>query len=402
MRFERDSIEAKIISKMTRIETAVQILTDLVAFPVLGGESNLSIAAYICNLLEKNGIEYHLVKNESGDKTSIHCRIGPETDGGVILSGHTDVVPVKGQAWDTDPFALTLKGDKLYGRGSCDMKGFLACCLASIELFQQADLKRPVYFAFSYDEEIGCLAAPALAAAINAHYTEKPKYAIIGEPSRMQPIVGQKGICVLETTVHGSAGHSSRVKQEVSAIHVAARLITWLEQKMDALIAAGHTDDRFHPNHSSLHSGIIGGGIAPNVIADKCSFHWDVRSIPADRIEDIIQDFEAYSRTLETALQQRFAGARIETVVHHPPVPSLDTPEDSSVVPLIRRLSGVEQLATVAYAAEAGQFAEAGFEAVICGPGDIAQAHRANEFIEMAQLELGLEMMERLARELAE
>ena len=386
---------------MTRLNTAVQILTDLVAFPVLGGESNLTIAAYICKLLENSGIEYHLVKNETGDKTSIHCRIGPASDGGVILSGHTDVVPVKGQAWNTDPFVLTLKGDKLYGRGSCDMKGFLACCLASIELFQQAELKRPVYFAFSYDEEIGCLAAPALAAAINAHYAEKPKYAIIGEPSRMQPIVGQKGICVLETTVHGSAGHSSRIKQEVSAIHVAARLITWLEQKMDALIAAGHTDDRFQPNHSSLHSGIIGGGIAPNVIADRCSFHWDVRTIPADRIEDIISDFERYSRELEGALQQRFPGARIETVQHHPPVPPLDTPEDSSVVALIRRLSGVEQVATVSYAAEAGQFAEAGFESVICGPGDIAQAHRANEFIEVAQLELGLEMLERLAGELA-
>lgn len=386
---------------MTPLNTAVRILTDLVAFPVLGGESNLSIAKYICNLLEKSGIEYHLVENETGDKTSIHCRIGPATDGGVILSGHMDVVPVEGQAWDTDPFALTLRGDKLYGRGSCDMKGFLACCLASIELFQKSELKRPVYFAFSYDEEIGCLAAPALAAAIHAHYSEKPKYAVIGEPSRMQPIVGQKGICVLETTVSGSAGHSSRIKQEVSAIHVAARLIGWLEQKMDGLIAAGHTDDRFQPNHSSLHSGIIGGGIAPNVIADKCSFHWDVRSIPADRIEDIIEDFETYSRALELELQERFADARIDTVVHHPPVPPLDTPEDSSVVALIRKLSGVEQLATVAYAAEAGQFAEAGFESVICGPGDIAQAHRANEFIELAQLELGLEMMTRLARELS-
>ncbi len=381
--------------------SVTEILSKLVSFPVLGGQSNLSILRYIEGILQDKGIDYQLVFNDEGHKASLHCRIGPAVNGGVILSGHTDVVPVEGQAWDTDPFVLTEKDGKLYGRGSCDMKGFLACCLASVDLFKSAGLKRPVYFAFSYDEEIGCVAAPALVRAINAHYAEKPKYAIIGEPSRMQPIVGQKGICVLETTVHGSAGHSSRIKQEVSAIHVAARLINWLEQKMEALIAAGRTDDRFQPNHSSLHSGIIHGGIAPNVIADRCSFHWDVRSIPADRIEDIIEDFEQHCRNLETELRQRFPGARIETVQHHPPVPPLDTPEDWSVVALARRLSGIQEVATVSYAAEAGQFAEGGFEAVICGPGDIAQAHRANEFIEISQLEKGMEMMKKLAEELA-
>ncbi len=381
--------------------SVTEILSKLVSFPVLGGQSNLSIIRYIETILVDKKIPYQLVFNEEDLKASLHCRIGPAVDGGVILSGHTDVVPVEGQAWDTDPFVLTEKDGKLYARGSCDMKGFLACCLACIDLFKSAGLKRPVYFAFSYDEEIGCIAAPALVRAIKDFYSEKPKYAIIGEPSRMQPIVGQKGICVLETTVHGSAGHSSRIRQEVSAIHVAARLITWLEQKMDAVIASGRTDDRFRPNHSSLHSGIIHGGIAPNVIADVCRFHWDVRSIPADRIEDIIAEFEAYCRALEKDLRQRFPGARIETVQHHPPVPPLDTPEHLDVVDLIRRLSGVQELDTVAYAAEAGQFAEGGFESVICGPGDIAQAHRANEFIEISQLEKGMEMMRNLAEELA-
>lgn len=380
---------------------AIQILSDLVAFPVLGGQSNLSILFHIEGILRDKGVDYQLVFNEERTKASLHGRIGPAESGGVILSGHTDVVPVVGQAWDTDPFTLTEKDGKLYARGSCDMKGFLACCLASIDLFKNAGLKRPVYFAFSYDEEIGCLAAPDLVKAINAYYSEKPKYAIIGEPSRMQPIVGQKGICTIETTVHGSAGHSSRIRQEVSAIHVAAQLICWIENKMESLIEAGQIDDRFHPNHSSLHVGIVQGGIASNVIADQCRFHWDVRTIPADRTEDIIRDFETYSKALETELQQRFAGARIVTHIPHPPVPPLDTSETASVVALIQKLSGVQQTDTVAYAAEAGQFAEGGFEAVICGPGDIAQAHRANEFIEISQLEKGLEMMERLALELA-
>ncbi len=378
----------------------IDILSKLVAFPVLGGQSNLSIIRYIETMLLDKGLQPELVFNENGQKASLHVRIGPAVDGGVILSGHTDVVPTTGQAWNTDPFVLCERNGKLYARGSCDMKGFLACCLASAETFQRAGLKRPVYFAFSYDEEIGCLAGPALVQAIKAFYAERPRYAIIGEPSRMQPIIGQKGICVLETTVHGSAGHSSRIRQEVSAIHVAANLIQWLEQKMEAL-AAHNTDDRFQPNHSSLHSGIIQGGIAPNVVADRCSFHWDVRNIPADRIEDIIADFEDYAGQLERQLRQRFDGARIETTQHHPPVPPLDTAEDQSVVNLVRRLSDVHATGTVAYAAEAGQFAAGGFETVICGPGDIAQAHRANEFIEIAQLEKGMAFMQKLAEELA-
>lgn len=185
----------------------------------------------------------------------MHCRIGPSVDGGIILSGHTDVVPVKGQNWDTDPFVLTNKDDgNLYGRGTCDMKGFLACCLNVLPNLVKADLKKPIYFAFSYDEEIGCLSAPELIRHLQNYYPETPKYAIIGEPSLMQPIIGHKGICLYTTTVNGSAGHSSGIRKEVSAINESARLILWLEAKMNALIDAGHIDLRFTPPHSSLHT----------------------------------------------------------------------------------------------------------------------------------------------------
>ncbi len=374
------------------------ILADLIAFPVLGGQSNLTILEYIKAHLDEQGIPYHLVPNEDGTKASLHCRIGPAADGGVILSGHMDVVPVDGQDWNTDPFQLTEKNGKLYGRGSCDMKGFLACCLAVLPEMVAADLQKPIYLAFSYDEEIGCLAGPALVHAIRNTYTEKPQYAIIGEPSLMQPIVGQKGICIYETTVTGSAGHSSRIKQEVSAIHEAARLILWLENKMDALIAAGQTDDRFSPNHTTLHVGTLQGGIAPNVIADTCSFHWDVRTIPKDDLEAIVAEFGKYCREREDILQKRFPGACIVTREHHPPVPPLDTPEHYPVVELTRTLSGNRVLSTVAFAAEAGQFAQGGFESVICGPGSIAQAHRANEFIAQEQLEKGVAFIRQLIR----
>ncbi len=381
---------------------AEQILAKLVSFPVLGGESNRSILNWIKEVLESHGVTVTLVPNEEGNKASLHCRIGPALDGGVILSGHMDVVPVAGQEWTTDPFVLTDKGDgKLYGRGACDMKGFLACCLAALPQMVSANLKKPIYFAFSYDEEIGCLAGPELARALKTHYAETPKYAIIGEPSLMEPIVGQKGIYILETYVNGSAGHSSRIKQEVSAIHEAMRLILWLENKMNQLIANGRLDDRFHPPHSSIHIGLVQGGIAPNVIADKAHFYWDLRTIPMDDIESIVAEFETFCRQREEELQRIFPDFSIKTIENHPPVPHLDTKADDAIVDLIKRISGNAKLDTVSYAAEAGQFANEGFQSAICGPGSIAQAHRADEFIAKEQLVKGVEMLKKLIQELS-
>jgi len=377
-------------------------LAKLVSFPVLGGESNLSILGWIKEYVESFGVSVSLVPNEEGNKASLHCRIGPATDGGVILSGHMDVVPVAGQDWTTDPFVLTDKGDgKLYGRGSCDMKGFLACCLAALPDMAKADLKKPIYFAFSYDEEIGCLAGPELAQAIRTQYVETPKYAIIGEPSLMRPTIGQKGIYIMETYVNGSAGHSSRIKQEVSAIHEAARLILWLEKKMDDLIAANRMDERFQPPHSSIHIGLVHGGIAPNVIADKAQFHWDLRTIPKDDLDSIVQEYFAHCRKRESELRHTFPGFEIKNVEHHPPVPPLDTKAEDDVVTLTKRISGTSELDAVSYAAEAGQFAIEGFQTVICGPGSIAQAHRADEFIAKEQLKLGVAMLHNLIGELA-
>jgi len=379
----------------------IQILTDLLQFDVLGGQSNLPILDYIVSFLNDRNIPHRLVPNEDLTKSSLHCRIGPSVDGGVILSGHMDVVPVAGQDWHTEPFTLTEKDAVFYGRGTCDMKGFVACCLAFADTFRNAPLKRPVYFAFSYDEEVGCLAGPELARDIRNHYKEKPAYAIVGEPSLMQPVIGHKGICVLETTVYGSAGHSSRIRSEVSAIHVAAGLIKWLEQKMEKLILQGSVDNRFTPPHSSLHVGMISGGIAPNVIADKCTFQWDVRVIPSDNVHEIIEDFRKHCSQVASQLQQRYMDAKIITTEIHPPVPPLGTNQDAAVVSFIQKLTGNDTTATVAYAAEAGQFSNAGFETVICGPGDIAQAHRANEFVTAEQLQKCLQMLDNLTLDLS-
>ena len=372
-----------------------QILAKLVSFPVLGGESNLSILSWIESYLTELGITSFRVYNEEGNKSSLHCRIGPAVDGGIILSGHTDVVPVAGQNWDTDPFVLTEIGDKLYGRGSCDMKAFLACVMTAAPMMVNADLKKPIYFAFSYDEEIGCLGAPDLIEAISSHYDEKPAYAWIGEPSMLIPIVGQKGICVQETIVNGSAGHSSRIRQEISAIHEASRLIIWLEEKMNQLVDQS-SDDRFDPPHTSIHVGTLHGGIAPNVIADRCSFKWDIRCIPQDNISQILEAFDAHCRTRERELRTIFTDFVIENINDHPEVPALDTKEDQEIAQLIKELTEADQFDTVSYAAEAGQFEKGGFPSIICGPGDIAQAHRANEFVSKTQLKRGVELIQKL------
>ena len=379
-----------------------EILSKLVSFPILGGQSNISILTWIKEYVESYGVEVHLVPNKKEKKASLHCRIGPAVDLGVILSGHMDVVPVKGQDWTSDPFTLTDKGDgKLYGRGSSDMKGFLACCLAVLPKMVNKKLKKPIYFAFSYDEEVGCVAAPDLTKAIKNYYTEKPKYALIGEPSMMEPIVGQKAIYIMDTYVNGSAGHSSRIKQEVSAIHETMRLILWLEKKMDFLIEQGRLDDRFHPPHSTLHVGKVNGGIAPNVIADKAHFSWDLRTIPSDNINDIVNEFQKYCKEREDQLRKIYPGFKIQNKETHPIVPHLDTKSKDDVVELIKKITGNSKIETVSYAAEAGHFANAGFNSAICGPGDIAQAHRADEFISKDQLNKGVEMINKLVEELS-
>ncbi len=380
------------------MSNARTILADLVAFPVIGGDPNLVIVDYIEDYLSGFGVSCTRVYDATGAKACLHARIGPAVDGGVILSGHTDVVPVEGQTWTTDPFVLVERGGRLYGRGACDMKGFLACVLAAVPTFVKTELDKPIYLAFSYDEEVGCVSGQLLAEAIRDHYTERPSCCIVGEPSNMEPVVGHKGIMVYKVTVRGSAGHSSRIRTEVSAVHEASRLILWLEGKMDSLLAAGHLDARFEPPHTSLHVGVVRGGTAHNIVADQCWFTVDVRCLPSDDLAAIEVDFRAFAKTQEAVMKQRFPGASITIEEYHPNVPPLITEETSEAVALIRRLTGVRALRTVAYASEGGQFSAVGFETVICGPGDIAQAHRADEFVEISQLERGLEVLLNLAK----
>ncbi|MCF2876397.1 MULTISPECIES: acetylornithine deacetylase [unclassified Tenacibaculum] len=380
--------------------TAKEILAKLVSFDVLSKQNNLSIANWISDYINQYGVETVYVYNEEKTQASLHCRIGPAVDGGIILSGHTDVVPVKGQPWNTNPFELIEKEGNLYGRGACDMKGYIACFLSVLPQMVKANLSVPIYFAISYDEEIGCLRAPELAEHIKSYYTEKPKYAIIGEPSMMQPIVGQKGILYVETKVNGSQGHSSRIEKEVSAIHESTRLILWLENKMKELSQQSRNES-FLPPHSTMHVGQIKGGIATNVVAGNTTFQWDVRSIPEDSIMDIVNDYQEYCSELQKEKRKLFPEFKIENTLLHPPVPGLQTSEEASIVKLIAEVTGNAKPSYVAYATEAGQFAEAGFESIICGPGSIEQAHRANEFVSIEQLNLGVQMIENIIKKIS-
>ncbi len=381
--------------------TAQEILAKLIAFPVLGGQSNSKIADWIENYLIEHGIFFHNVYNAERTKRCIHCRIGPSVDNGVVLSGHTDVVPVEGQDWHTDPFEMIEKEGKLYGRGTCDMKGFIACCLACLPEMIAADLKKPIYFAFSYDEEIGCWSGHALAKDIMDTYSEKPRFAIIGEPSEMEVVTGQKGMGTLETTLTSRGAHSSKIYTEASTIFEAAKLVGWLENKMEELIVNGEKDTRFTPPHTTLHVGKFNGGIAHNIVADKCTIVWDLRTLPKDDSTAIVNEFKAYCAKRAAIMRKKVPEFNITNKEWFPLVVPLDTPDDAPVVKFVQQLTDSMIINAVSFASEAGQFAAEGFEAVICGPGSIEQAHRANEFIEVEQLEKGVLFVQKLITKLS-
>lgn len=378
------------------LHSMVSILEDLVAFKVLGGNSNLSIANYIEQLLFENDIEYHKVFDSSASKVSLHCRIGPEIDGGTILSGHMDVVPTKGQKWTRPDFKLTREGDKLYGRGTADMKGFLACCLAWLPQFKKVTLSKPIYLAFSYDEEIGCRATEELLKSIGNTYVERPAFAIIGEPTSMQVANAEKGAAFFKTEILSAAAHSSEIRKSVSAIEEATHLIQWLMAKMDGFIESGILDDRFSPPYTTIHVGTIKGGEAVNIVSDHCEFEWDVRNIPSQSIPEILEEFKIHceKRMIEKSIMS--SEFVIQTDSQFSIVPSFETSEETEIVQMGEHFSGTKKREVLSFASEAGYFERAGFQTIVCGPGSMEQGHRADEFIAVQELEKCMIFLERL------
>lgn len=380
---------------------AISLLTRLVAFDTTSRGSNLALIAFVEEYLAGYGVVSERVTSPCGTKANLIARIGPDAPGGVMLSGHTDVVPVEGQPWSTDPFTLHDGGDgRLYGRGSCDMKGFIACALSKVPEWVEAPLAQPIYFGFSYDEEVGCVGAPALIERFFERYSTTA-HVIVGEPTLMQPVVAQKGATNLRTTVTGVEAHSSQVNQGTSAIHVAARLVTFIEDTMAALVDEGRVDEAFNVPHTSLHVGRIKGGTAINIMARECTFEWEIRHLPTETFEEVFARFTAYADALEAELEARGKRVEIATEALNVTVPGLADRDNAAVLRLAKdHLPGECANHAVAYATEAGQFQGQGLQTIILGPGSIAQAHQPDEYIEKSELAACVEFMTRMGRAL--
>ena len=380
--------------------TARDILAKLISFPTVSRESNLALIDWVEAYLRAHGVSARRVFSDDGRKAGLYASIGPEVAGGVILSGHTDVVPVEGQAWQSDPFTLVERDGRLYGRGTCDMKGFDAIALAAVPKALKADLRRPLQIALSYDEEVGCLGAPRLIAAM-AEHLPRAAAAIIGEPSMMQAVTGHKGGIGVETRVRGHEVHSSLMHRGVNAVMEAARLVDWANGQNAESRARPRdaTDGLFEPPWTTAHVGTILGGTADNITARDCRFVMGFRCVPSENVEAWRARYLARVAEVEAAMQRVHPDTWIETETVFN-VPGLAPEAEGAAEALVRRLTGDNATHAVSYATEAGQFQQAGYSAVIIGPGDIAQAHQPDEWLSLEQFEAGQAFVERLIEDL--
>ncbi|MEL7110345.1 MAG: acetylornithine deacetylase [Pseudomonadota bacterium] len=384
---------------MSDLKTVISTLDRLVGFDTTSRNSNLDLIDWLEAQLLPLGADCRRIENSAKDKANLWARIGPDVPGGLVLSGHTDVVPVDGQDWKSDPFVLLESEGLLFGRGTCDMKGFVALCLAYAPKFAELDLERPIHFAFSYDEEVGCQGAPHMIKQMLAQGAQ-PDAVWVGEPSEWQVVSGHKGIMLTEVVVTGKEAHSSLPHLGVSANGEAVDLMVALRQIQNDLIASADDNSPFDPPYPTLSIGEMWGGTATNILARECTFLFDLRSPPGYNPDEILQPFLETAVAKDAELKSRFpeCGVRVTKLTDVPP---LGPSDDNAAETLMRALTGDNAMRAVSYATEAGQFHQAGMSSVICGPGSIEQAHKPNEFIAIDQLEQGVEIFEKLIARLA-
>ena len=377
-------------------ERTADILGRLLAFDSLSGRSNLDLLGYVSSVLDRFGVGHALSFDETGTRANLFATIGPERDGGVVLCGHTDVVPIDGQAWTLPPFGLTQECDRFYGRGSVDMKGFLACSLAMVPDFLAAGLQRPIHIALSFDEETGSIGAPILADQINA-LPYRPAAIIVGEPTEMKIIAGHKGGFEMTTRFSGVSGHSSDPRRGVSAIHYAARFITFLEALGEEMAAETLPETPFDPPYGTVNVGIVHGGAGRSVIAEDCVLEWELRTTPPDDGIAGMGRIMAFLFGLETEMQAAFPNASVltETVSHYP---GLAFDPNSPAIDLVRQITGENAVTAVPFGTDAGCFDRANLPSIVFGPGSIEQAHKPDEFIECSQIRACLGFFADLAR----
>lgn len=377
-------------------QNSKNMLERLVGYDTTSRLSNLELIRFIEAYLQDCGVASTLQFNAEGTKANLVATIGPNVPGGVVLSGHTDVVPVDGQDWASDPFTVSEKDGKLYGRGTADMKGFIACALAAVPMFQAANLKRPVHLAFTYDEEVGCLGIQSLLPLLK-DTVAAPRLVVVGEPTSMQVANAHKGQHVSKTRIWGREAHSSRPEDGVNAVAIAAELITFVTALATKARMDGPKDEMFDPPYTSFNVGPIKGGSAFNIIPNYCEFDWEFRAVPTADPEAILVEYNDFlDDVINPHLQATSPECRVENTVWAY-LPPLKAEPGADAETLALMLAGRNDTTVVAFGTEAGHLQSIDFPTVVCGPGDIAQAHKPDEFIALSQLEACDGFMKRLA-----
>ncbi|MDC0136171.1 acetylornithine deacetylase [Sulfitobacter sp.] len=383
------------------IDQTKRILADLIAFPTVSADSNLDMIAYLANQLEGCGAQVDVLIDESGRKANLFATLGPIGDGGIVLSGHSDVVPVTDQNWTTDPFKMVERDGLLFGRGTCDMKGFIAASLAMAPLFAKQVRDRPLHFSFTYDEETGCIGAGHLAQNLIERST-KPSLAIIGEPTNMRMIDGHKGCYEYSTHFQGLEGHGSAPDCGVNAIEFAVRYVSRLLDLRDELKRMAPDDSRFEPPWTTVNLGAFNGGHVHNVIAPKATVDWEMRPVQPSDADFVKEGLRAYcDEVLLPSMRSIYPDASIVTEVIGE-VEGLVPADENEALKVVSELTGANRADVVSFGTEAGIFQSLGMDVVVCGPGSIEQAHKADEFLAVEQLDQCLKMLEGLGTKLSE
>ncbi len=375
-----------------------EMLARLIAFDTTSRDGNIPLIAFVEDYLDGWGVPHVRVDYEANRKTNLFATIGPDIAGGIVLSGHTDVVPVDGQPWTSNPFELTHREDRLFGRGTCDMKGFLAVCLAEVPNFLKAGLRSPIHLALSCDEEVGCKGVRPLIAHMRDNLP-KPRAVIVGEPTSMKVVNAHKSAVTFSTEVTGHEAHSSLTHHGVNAIMVAGEMLCEINRIRAELMSAGDPTQRFDPPYSTVHVGVIEGGTAKNIIPRRCAFQWETRLLPTADQDMVPNRIAAFARSLEPAMKAVAPDSGIATEMVNR-VPGLAPEQGSEAEHLALHLANANATHAVSYCTEAGLFQQAGIPAVICGPGSIEQAHKPDEYIDIAELRKCEGFMGRLVQQL--
>ncbi|MGB7540515.1 MAG: acetylornithine deacetylase [Burkholderiales bacterium] len=363
----------------------VELIETLIGFDTVSRNSNLGLIEWVRDYLKRLGVASRLTYDAARAKANLFATLGGARDGGLVLSGHTDVVPVDGQPWDTDPFKAVRRDERIYGRGACDMKGFIACTLAAAPAFLEAPLKRPIHLAFTYDEEVGCLGAPLLIRDLQAAGIQ-PSGCIVGEPTGMQVMTGHKGLRVYRCNVRGLEAHSSIAPSGVNAIEYAARLVVRIREIALELRQSGPRDESFSVPFFTLSTGTIRGGTASNIVPRDCEFRFDLRTLPGTSADEPLERLRRFAAdTLLPEMRRVAADADIRIELEED-APALDTAADHPVARLATRLSGNGRPGRVPFATDGGHFHRAGIATVVIGPGFVEQAHKPNEYVALEQI----------------